>query len=263
LSPELSRLLGVSTATPVSGGCIHRCYVVSARGARAFVKTNSADYADAFAAEADGLKALAAAGLRTPKPIRYGAAGAEAYLLLEYLELGQRGDFAALGRMLARAHTRPAARFGWHRDNYIGSTPQKNGWCDDWAEFWRERRLRPQLERAGLRVNLDRLLDGYRPRPSLVHGDLWSGNAGFTKDGPVVFDPAVYYGDREADLAMTELFGGFPREFYDAYNEVLPLEAGYEQRKHAYNLYHLLNHLNLFGGAYLAQVKSTLRLLGL
>jgi fructosamine-3-kinase len=168
-----------------------------------------------------------------------------------------------MGSMLARAHSRPGPRFGWHRDNYIGSSPQQNGWCDDWAEFWRERRLRPQLERAGLRANLDRLLEGHKPQPSLLHGDLWSGNVGFTKDGPVVFDPAVYYGDREADLAMTELFGGFSREFYDAYQEVLPLDAGYEKRKHLYNLYHLLNHLNLFGGGYLGQVKSTLRLLGL
>lgn len=263
MSPELSRVLGVASATPVAGGCIHRCYAVTTGGARAFVKTNSADYADAFAAEADGLEALVTAGLRAPKPIAHGAAGSEAYLLLEYLELGERGDFAALGRMLAQAHARPAPRFGWHRDNYIGSTPQKNGWCDEWAEFWRERRLRPQLERAGLRVNLDALLQDHQPQPSLVHGDLWSGNAGFTKEGPVVFDPAVYYGDREADIAMTELFGGFPREFYEAYKALLPLEPGYEKRKHLYNLYHLLNHLNLFGGGYLAQVKSTLRLLGL
>jgi fructosamine-3-kinase len=112
-------------------------------------------------------------------------------------------------------------------------------------------------------VKLDRMLEGHEPQPSLLHGDLWSGNVGFTAEGPVVFDPAVYYGDREADLAMTELFGGFPREFYEAYNEVYPLSAGYEERKHLYNLYHLLNHLNLFGGGYLGQVKATLRRLGL
>ena len=263
MSPELSRLLGVTSATPISGGCIHRCYAVRVKGTRGFLKTNSSDYADAFAAEADGLEALAGAGLRTPRPVAHGAAGGEAYLLLEYLELGERGDFTAMGRMLAQAHARPGPRFGWHRDNYIGSTSQENGWCDNWAQFGRERRLRPQLEREGLRANLDQLLEGHDPRPSLLHGDLWNGNAGFTKEGPVVFDPAVYYGDREADLAMTELFGGFPAEFYAAYNEVLPLETGYEKRKHVYNLYHLLNHLNLFGGGYLGQVKSTLRLLGL
>ena len=127
------------------------------------------------------------------------------------------------------------------------------------------RRLRPQLDLAaqnGFRIPLPplKLLEGHRPQASLLHGDLWSGNTGFTPEGPVLFDPAVYYGDREADLAMTELFGGFPVEFYSAYNEIWPLEQGYERRKPMYNLYHLLNHLNLFGGGYLAQVKAALRL---
>jgi fructosamine-3-kinase len=224
---------------------------------------------DPFAAEADGLVALRRGGLRAPEPLAAGSAGGQAYLLLEYLELRSKGDFAALGTMLARAHRQPGPRFGWARDNYIGSTPQKNAWCDDWAEFWQERRLRPQIELAsknGFDLKLPDskvLLENHKPQPSLLHGDLWSGNAGFTNDGPVVFDPAVYYGDREADLAMTELFGGFPREFYRAYNETFPLDAGYEKRKHLYNLYHLLNHLNLFGGGYLGQVRSCLRLLGL
>jgi len=241
---------------------------VSIGGARRFLKVNAVEYAEAFAAEADGLAGLRAAGLRAPEPIAHGVAAGEAYLLLEYLELKSSGDFAALGRMLANAHRLPGPRFGWSRDNYIGSTPQQNGWCDDWAEFWRERRLRPQLELArskGFDVKMPalQLLDGHNPSPALLHGDLWSGNAGFTADGPVVFDPAVYYGDREADLAMTELFGGFPREFYDAYRKEWPVDEGYARRKHLYNLYHLLNHLNLFGGGYLGQVKATLRLLGL
>jgi protein-ribulosamine 3-kinase len=234
-------------------------------GARRFIKTNSARMRDAFAAEADGLAALRNAGLRAPEPLAHGLAGGEAYLLLEYLELGAKPHFAALGRMLANAHRHRAPRFGWSRDNYIGSTPQANAWSDEWLEFWRERRIRPQLERAGIPVDfraLERLLRDHNPQPSLLHGDLWSGNAGFTTEGPVVFDPAVYYGDREADLAMTELFGGFPEEFYEAYNETFPLDAGYQKRKHLYNLYHLLNHLNLFGGGYLEQVRSTLRLIG-
>jgi fructosamine-3-kinase len=168
--------------------------------------------------------------------------------------------------MLAEAHRKPGPRFGWSRDNYIGSTPQTNGWWDDWAGFWRERRLQPQLEMAqsqgfDLRFEADLLLKNHAPQPALLHGDLWSGNAGFTHEGPVVFDPAVYYGDREADLAMTELFGGFPREFYRAYEETYPLDAGYPRRKHLYNLYHLLNHLNLFGAGYLRQVQETLSLL--
>jgi fructosamine-3-kinase len=129
-----------------------------------------------------------------------------------------------------------------------------------------ERRMRPQIELAGkhgfdLALPCLKLLEGHKPQPSLLHGDLWGGNAGFTAEGPVLFDPAVYYGDREADLAMTELFGGFPQEFYSSYNKIWPLDDGYERRKHLYNLYHLLNHLNLFGSSYLAQVESTLRLL--
>jgi protein-ribulosamine 3-kinase len=227
-----------------------------------FVKQRAAQHADAFAAEADGLEALRP-HVRVPGVLAHGVKDGKAFIALEPLDLKRGGEWAAMGRMLANLHRVHGERFGWHRDNYIGSSPQRNGWCDDWSEFWRERRLRPQLERAGLRADLERLLEGHQPQPSLLHGDLWSGNVGFTKEGPVLFDPAVYYGDREADVAMTELFGGFPREFYDAYDELLPLAAGYEKRKHLYNLYHLLNHLNLFGGGYLGQVKSTLRLLGL
>ena len=232
-----------------------------------FVKTGTAARADAFAAEADGLQALKRAGLRVPEVVSQGVDGGRAFLVLEHLELQSKGDFAALGRMLGAAHRHAGPRFGWHRDNYIGATPQQNGWCDDWSEFWRDRRLRPQFELArknGFDLeekNLLELLAGHQPLPCLLHGDLWRGNAGFVAGGPVVFDPAVYYGDREADLAMTELFGGFPPAFYASYKENYPLESGYRQRKHLYNLYHLLNHLNLFGGGYLGQVKQTLRLL--
>jgi len=253
----------------VAGGCIHRCYRTRIAGTDRFLKINSVECSDAFASEADGLAALRHAGLRAPEPVEHGVVGGQAYLLLEFLDLRATGDFAALGRMLANAHRTPGPRFGWPRDNFIGSTPQRNGWCDDWAEFWRERRVQPQLELARRKgfdlpgIDPGPLLKNHKPQPSLLHGDLWSGNAGFTADGPVVFDPAVYYGDREADLAMTELFGGFPREFYKAYNEVFPLPEGYEKRKHLYNLYHLLNHLNLFGSGYLGQVKTTLGLLGL
>jgi fructosamine-3-kinase len=186
-----------------------------------------------------------------------------AFIRLEHLDLQRSGDWEAMGRMLAKLHRATGSRFGWHRDNYIGLSPQQNGWCDEWAEFFWERRIRPQADRAGLQVKRGRLLENHKPQPSLLHGDLWSGNAGFTAQGPVIFDPAVYYGDREADLAMTELFGGFPAEFYEAYDREWPLDAGYERRKHLYNLYHLLNHLNLFGGGYLGRVKATLGLLGL
>jgi protein-ribulosamine 3-kinase len=230
-----------------------------------FLKQGAIERADAFAAEAEGLEALRP-HIRVPRVFGHGVKDGRAFIELEHLALKPGGDYAALGRMLAALHRQTGPRFGWERDNYIGLSPQKNGWCDAWVEFWRERRMRPQLDRAGLQLDpgkLDRLLETHDPAPSLLHGDLWSGNAGFTQEGPVVFDPAVYYGDREADLAMTELFGGFPGEFYRAYNEAWPLDAGYEKRKQLYNLYHLLNHLNLFGGGYLAQVKATLRLLGL
>jgi fructosamine-3-kinase len=230
-----------------------------------FLKDGAPERADAFAAEADGLEALRP-HIRAPRVLDRGVKDGNAFILLEQLNLKRGGDYAELGRMLAALHRQTGPRFGWHRDNYIGLAAQQNGWCDDWSEFWRERRIRPQAERAGVEVSLDRiqqLLENHRPQPSLLHGDLWSGNAGFTKEGPVIFDPAVYYGDREADLAMTELFGGFPREFYRAYDAAFPLAAGYETRKHLYNLYHLLNHLNLFGAGYLGQVKGTLRLLGL
>lgn len=163
--------------------------------------------------------------------------------------------------MLAAVHGTTSERFGWASDNWIGLAPQENGWSDDWADFFLEKRLKPQAAKCGLSGHLPdvrRILEGHRPEASLLHGDLWSGNAGFTPDGPVIFDPAVYYGDREADLAMTELFGGFPAQFYSAYG---PLPDGYQVRKHLYNLYHLLNHLNLFGTGYRAQVEATLRLL--
>jgi protein-ribulosamine 3-kinase len=265
---SLRAKLGIESAARVTGGCIHDCYGVTARGTRCFLKVNEPGQGDAFAAEADGLTALRAAGVRAPEPLATGVAAGRAYLLLEYLDLGGRRDFAALGRMLAEAHRKPGPRFGWHRDNYIGSTPQPNGWCSNWTEFWLERRLLPQVElakRNGFSVSIPSLkpLGEHKPQPSLLHGDLWSGNAGFTANGPVIFDPAVYYGDREADLAMTELFGGFPREFYRAYEEAFPLDAGYARRQPLYNLYHLLNHLNLFGGGYLAQVEETLGLLRL
>ncbi len=268
LRAELQAELGIESAARAAGGCIHECYRVTIQGAACFLKTNDPLRADALAAEAEGLEALRAAGMPAPEPRAHGIAGGRAYLLMEYLDLGAPADFPAMGRMLAAAHRSPGPRFGWHRDNYIGTTPQRNAWADDWSEFWMERRLRPQIELAkknGFSLSIPSLdlLEEHRPQPSLLHGDLWSGNAGFTAKGPVVFDPAVYYGDRETDLAMTELFGGFPREFYRAYEQVFPLDAGYARRKPLYNLYHLLNHLNLFGGGYLAQVESALSLLRL
>jgi fructosamine-3-kinase len=266
LNEEFKRSLQIERSTRVTGGCIHECWRVWIDGKDWFLKYNSIKHEDAFAAEADALAGLREAGYRAPLPQSHGVAAGRAYLLMEFLDLKGRIDFPALGRMLAQAHRGIGPAFGWDRDNYIGATPQANGWSDDWARFWRERRMQPQLELAKRNgfslpdVPLQ-VLQGHAPQPSLLHGDLWSGNVSFMPIGPVVFDPAAYYGDREADLAMTELFGGFPREFYEAYNQAFPLAAGYEQRKHLYNLYHLLNHLNLFGRSYLGRVEETLGLL--
>src|SRR5690349_20324496 len=227
--------LGLSGEQPVTGGCIHRCYRARRDGRPVFLKVNGGGFAHAFAAEADGLRALRAAGTRAPEPIAHGVAGNQAYLLMEWLELGSRGDSAALGAMLAAMHRAQGERYGWARNNYIGSTPQENGAIANWAEFWRLRRLEPQLalaRRNGFDLEAPpvwRLLEGHHPAASLLHGDLWGGNAGFLSGGaPVLFDPAVYYGDREADLAMTELFGGFPGEFYEAYSDAWPVDTGYE-----------------------------------
>jgi fructosamine-3-kinase len=270
LDPALKAELAIEGEERLPGGSILQCYWVRIAGTERFLKLGAPRHADAFAAEADGLAALARAGARTPEALTHGVSGKKAFLLIEHLELNVAGDFAALGTMLALVHRNTHLRFGWHRDNYIGATPQANGWCDDWVEFWRERRLLPQLGLAarngfvldsGLLVpGLEKLI-GHHPAPSLLHGDLWNGNAGFNAGAAVIFDPAVYYGDRECDLAMTELFGGFPADFYAAYREAYPLGDGYEQRKHLYNLYHLLNHLNIFGGSYLGQVQSALGLL--
>jgi protein-ribulosamine 3-kinase len=187
--------------------------------------------------------------------------------VLEGLELApfDAASAARLGTSLAAQHRLPQARFGWGRDNFIGASPQVNGWSDDWLEFWRAQRLHPQLRLAAHGRLPSRMIDRgerlmadchaffrtYSPAKSLLHGDLWSGNAASLQGGvPVAFDPAVYVGDREADVAMTELFGGFPRDFFSAYRAAWPLDDGYPVRREFYNLYHRLNHANLFAGRY-------------
>jgi fructosamine-3-kinase len=227
-------------------------------------------------AEAAGLRELGASnGVRVPAVIGLGRAGPHAFLALEWLERGvskARGG-AKLGERLAAQHRSSSRDFGWHRDNTIGLTPQHNRRTDDWTAFFIERRLRFQLtlaETSGfgsllavpgerLLEAVPRLIGSHRPRPSLLHGDLWGGNWFTSAQGePVIFDPAVYYGDREADLAMTQLFGGFDANFYAAYHEAWPLESGHEVRRDLYNLYHVLNHANLFGEGYAHQAAATI-----
>ncbi len=256
----------------VSGGCINASYVMESQsGQKYFVKLNDASKSYMFKAEMDGLNEIInSQTIRAPHPICCGEEGNHAFLVLEYIHVGRSGNPELLGQQLAALHKTEASYYGWFQNNTIGSTPQINYQQVTWNQFWKENRLGYQLElaaRQGYRGNLqkrgeqlitrlDQFFTGYKPGSTILHGDLWSGNYGFDKQGqPFIFDPAVYYGDRETDLAMTELFGGFPPLFYKAYNEAYPLSDGYPDRKTLYNLYHILNHLNLFGPSYLSQAE--------
>jgi len=313
ITAHTGRRFRIEHQQALAGGSINRAFAIEGGGERYFVKLNAAERLAMFEAEALGLAEMAATRtVRVPAVVCHGADATSAWLVLEWMAIGAAspGGAAALGASLARMHASPPGRaedtvarpspplrragapglgvqtgdgpasagraghrFGWVRDNTIGSTPQTNAWADDWAEFWVSRRLGPQLELAACNGHTGRLqregerllarvpdlLRGHRPQPSLLHGDLWGGNAAVDAAGaPFVFDPAVYHGDRETDLAMTELFGGFDPAFRAAYRDTWPLADGYETRRHLYNLYHVLNHLNLFGGAYLGQAEATI-----
>lgn len=260
-------------ARSVGGGSIHSAWMLADGGRRYFVKLNGTASLPMFAAEADGLAALRAVdAVRVPAVIASGLAAGYAFLVLEHLEMGalDRAGGAALGRALARLHRATGAHFGWPSDNFIGATPQENRPNAGWAAFYGRQRLLPQLRRAranGMErklveqgENLAEKVAAFfvegEPAASLLHGDLWSGNAAQLADGtPAIFDPAVHYGDREADVAMAELFGGFPEAFYAAYREAWPLSPAFETRKVLYNLYHVLNHYNMFGAGYLNQAR--------
>jgi protein-ribulosamine 3-kinase len=263
----------IVAATPVDGGSINEAYqLYGADGARYFLKLNESRHLPLFVAEATGLKIIAATNtVRVPAPITHGNTDEQSYLVLEHLELSSRGNAKRLGEQLAVLHRCRGNNFGFLQDNFIGTTPQPNAWAADWVTFWRKHRLGFQLKLAtengyggSLQSLGEKLLDalpafftGYTPQPSLLHGDLWSGNHAFLADGtPTIFDPAVYYGDRECDLAMTELFDGYPAEFYAAYRAAYPLDPGYTTRRELYNLYHILNHTNLFGGGYARQAEQ-------
>lgn len=267
-----------ATPRPVGGGDISAAWQLDAGDRALFLKTGTVNSAEMFAAEAEGLSEIALANaLRVPEVFAVGQTADTAFLALEWLPF-ERPDVACeqrFGEQLAKMHRTSKERFGWHRDNTIGLTPQHNPWTADWTEFFRQQRLGYQLElaakngysgelqRQGRRLleRLPSLFEGYEPSASLLHGDLWGGNWASSGGEPVIFDPAVYYGDRETDLAMTRLFGGFGRAFYDAYEAAWPLAPGSAERQHLYQLYHVLNHLNLFGGGYQGRALSLIRAL--
>jgi fructosamine-3-kinase len=274
ISRALNRPLRILERRQTTGGDINDAYHLRGEHESLFLKLNSAERAPMFAAEAAGLRAIRATdSVRVPEPLAHGSSGEYSWLALEYIEFGRGGPqtSARLGEQLAAMHRASAPAFGWEQDNTIGTTPQANPWTADWLEFQRRHRIGFQLElgrdnglaaatlsrAAQLLEQLPALFVGYEPLPSLLHGDLWGGNQAASSTGePVVFDPAVYFGDREADLAMTELFGGFDTQFYTAYRATWPLHPGYEKRRELYNLYHVLNHFNLFGGGYASRAAA-------
>ncbi len=271
------------TREKVGGGCINQAWKLSGviqSGSSAiprhyFVKLNHRQLVSMFTAESEALLQIAATNtVSVPQPMVTGVAEEQSWLVLEYVKLTASATADQLGRQLADMHRHTAESFGWHRNNTIGSTMQMNTSSASWLEFWREQRLGYQLKLAAeqgyggqlqklgqrLMSQLDIIFDHYNPPASLLHGDLWGGNWSGTSTGePIIFDPATYYGDRETDIAMTELFGGFPPEFYVAYTERWPLEENYSVRRKVYNLYHILNHLNLFGESYSAQAQSIMK----
>ena len=280
ISTSVGRPFLIKNQSGIGGGDTNQAYRIDGvftdedEPASFFIKLNQASRLAMFEAEAEGLQEIEKAqAIHVPHVICSGVEGNQSFLVLEQLSLasGITDSAKQLGQQLALMHKCSSSSFGWHRDNTIGSTKQINTQKENWIDFWREQRLGFQLNLAKqngaghslyskgekLLNNLENLFTGYKPKASLLHGDLWSGNYGYSKEGsPVIFDPAVYYGDREADIAMTELFGGFPTEFYSSYNNAWPLDKGYQQRKKLYNLYHILNHFNMFGGGYAMQAEN-------
>lgn len=261
---------------PVAGGYCSTAWRVQAKDHCVFLKTGTADVLPMLQAEADGLRTLEkAAAVRVPRVLGCFSSDSVSLLALEWLDLEPANDGLdeKLGQQLAAQHRHRAGKFGWHRDNTLGLTPQHNPCSDDWLQFFADHRLGYQLDLAAsngftgalqiegaiLRQNLGRFFTDYRPDASLLHGDLWAGNKAGVNGTPVIFDPAVYYGDRESDIAMSKLFGGFSDVFYAAYEESWPLSAGSDERILLYQLYYVLNHLNLFGGTYLQQALVIIR----
>jgi len=271
--------VSIESAAAVGGGCIANASRVETDGRPVFLKYGDQEVARTFPGEAVGLEALGEADspLRVPSVLDTAPPTDDrpGFLVMEWIHTGRKGRrfWEQFGDGLAALHRHAADAYGFDRDNFIGRLPQQNEWTDRWPTFFREQRLEPQVARARERgrwqSGWDRGLEGlYRrlpdilpqhPTPSVLHGDLWKGNFMVSAPGaPAIIDPAAYYGHREADLAMTELFGGFQDRFYEAYRASWGLESGYETRRDVYNLYHLVNHLNHFGGGYASSVERVL-----
>jgi len=280
IESRLSEISGdtilIKHATPVSGGCINYCFHLETSAGTYFLKYNdAAAFPNMFKAEASGLQLIRNANaLPVPSVHFHGATDGYSFLLLEWIdgERRQKNFWEDFGRSLAKLHKVNDASVGLDHNNYIGSLPQSNAKHPDWKSFFISERIQPQLKHAmeknlidaGTIKQFEKLFDQFDKlipdeKPSLLHGDLWNGNYLLNKSGKAaLIDPAVYFGHREMDLAMTKLFGGFDPEFYNAYSEAFPLEKGFEKRVDIHNLYPLLVHVNLFGGGYVSQVKSVL-----
>jgi protein-ribulosamine 3-kinase len=263
--------------SPVSGGSINDAYKLQFKNSSCFVKTNETlPYPGMFQQEEKGLQLLKQAGeIQVPEVFAAGETGKESFILMEWIEGGKRQKkfFHDFGTRLAKLHKHAEDYFGLDHSNYMGSLQQHNNKHGDWSSFFIEERILPQLkialDKSLLPANAAKIFETLFKRmpdifpaenPSLLHGDLWSGNYITGPDGfAVIIDPAVYYGHREMDIAMTKLFGGFDNEFYTGYNETFPLEKGWESRMDICNLYPLLVHVNLFGAGYAGQVMEILR----
>jgi protein-ribulosamine 3-kinase len=258
--------------TAISGGCINQTSRLKGKDDRIFfLKQNNLDFLSFFESEAEALIEIRKTGtVRVPDVITFGTTEEASFLVLSLFEEepSTSSSQEQLGSQLGRLHAIEQPFFGWHRDNCIGATPQPNPPSEDWVSFYRDQRLGHQFDLAkkkgksfpgssSLLNNLSFFFVDYLPKAALLHGDLWGGNTSVDLKGPIVYDPASYYGDRETDLAFTYMFGGFTSSFYQAYEEVYPLDAGFGIRKILYNLYHELNHFNLFGGGYASSAQSS------
>lgn len=271
ISDATSKSFQIVKRIPLRGGCISKAERLDGLDCHYFLKQNTDSFLIHFEEERASLEELSrAASIRVPEPICAGTTEGRSYLVLEYVSMGQPNErsWELLGQQLANLHKSTLPHFGWHQNNTIGGSLQINAVSEDWISFFRDNRLRFQMDLAkanGFNLEygsqlleiLPILFENYSPHPSLLHGDLWSGNAGFDINGkPFVFDPCCYYGDRETDIAFTEFFGGFSPDFYAAYNKGYALDPGYARRKALYNLYHCLNHFNLFGSPYDSQSQT-------